>query len=83
MDQLTIGELEKKIKYLKKHLPDKYKDIKVYLSDDDELNGIHCAWFTNIVVSTGLDEDTKYLNEMVTNNLREDEKLDRYYVLLS
>ena len=25
------------------------KELPVYLGNDDELNGIHCAWYTNLV----------------------------------
>lgn len=25
------------------------KALPVYIGDDDELNGIHCAWYTNLV----------------------------------
>ena len=25
------------------------KELPIYLGDDDELNGIHCAWYTNLV----------------------------------
>ena len=25
------------------------KALPVYLGNDDELNGIHCAWYTNLV----------------------------------
>lgn len=25
------------------------KALPIYLGDDDELNGIHCGWYTNLV----------------------------------
>lgn len=25
------------------------KELPIYLGDDDELNGIHCGWYTNLV----------------------------------
>ena len=25
------------------------KELPIYLGNDDELNGIHCAWYTNLV----------------------------------
>lgn len=28
---------------------DEIKALPVYLGNDDELNGIHCGWYTNVV----------------------------------
>lgn len=25
------------------------KELPIYLGNDDELNGIHCGWYTNVV----------------------------------
>ena len=47
--QLTLGELESFIGAIKVHYPEKYKDIPVYIGDDDELNGVHCAWYRNFI----------------------------------
>ena len=44
-------------------------ELPVYLGDDDELNGIHCAWYTNLVDSNDTkDEDNVYTVEMINEN---------------
>lgn len=47
--QLTVGELEKFINAVKTQHPKDYKDIPVYIGDDDELNGVHCARYRNYI----------------------------------
>ncbi len=54
--QLNLGFLMDRIEELKKQYPDNWKDIPVYIGDDDELNGIHCAWYVNQVDGEGDDE---------------------------
>ena len=51
MEQLKIGDIMQFVKELQKQgmtLGEIY-DIPVYIGDDDELNGIHTAWYTNLV----------------------------------
>lgn len=45
-EQLKIKDLENLINKLKEKYPDNYKDIPIYLGNDDELNGIHTVHFT-------------------------------------
>lgn len=45
MKQLKIKDLEKLIEKLKIKYPEDYKEIPVYLGEDDELNGIHTGWY--------------------------------------
>ena len=33
------------------------KELPIYLGDDDELNGIHCAWYTNLVDSNNSEDE--------------------------
>ena len=51
MKQLTLGQLMEFAWQLKKNgmNDNEVKSLPVYLGDDDELNGIHCAWYTNLV----------------------------------
>ena len=51
MKQLTVGDLLSHIATCKEQgmTMDEIKALPIYLGDDDELNGIHCAWYTNIV----------------------------------
>ena len=56
--------------------------IRVYLGDDDELNGVHNAWFCELVENDG-EEENNYIvdliNENIGNNVEENEK----FILIS
>ena len=57
--------------------------IRVYLGDDDELNGVHNAWFCELVENDG-EEDNDFsvglINEDYNNNkVEKDEK----FILIS
>ena len=56
--------------------------IKVFLGNDDELNGIHNAWFCELVENDG-EEENNYvvdlINENIGNNVEENEK----FILIS
>ena len=51
MGQLTVGQLLKFISELQKSgmSTKEIAALPIYLGDDDELNGIHCGWYTNLV----------------------------------
>lgn len=51
MKQLTVGDIMEFAWQLKKSgMSDReVKSLPVYLGRDDELNGIHTAWYTNLV----------------------------------
>ena len=53
MQQLKIKDVVVFIKALQKAgmTNDEIYELPIYLGDDDELNGVHCAWFTNLVDS--------------------------------
>lgn len=57
--QLNLGELEAFINAIKTQHPDNYKDIPIYIGDDDELNGVHCAWYRNYIPIAS--EDTEQI----------------------
>lgn len=40
--------------------------MPIYIGDDDELNGIHTAWYANII--SGDNKDDEYFIEMINNN---------------
>lgn len=42
------------------------KELPIYLGNDDELNGIHCGWYTNLV-DTNNEEDA-YLVELINED---------------
>lgn len=41
------------------------RELPIYLGNDDELNGIHCGWYTNLMdVNNPEDADlVKFINE--------------------
>ena len=56
--------------------------LRVYLGDDDELNGIHNAWFCELVENDGEEENNcivDLINENIGNNVEENEK----FILIS
>ena len=68
MKQLKVGDVMYFIKQLQKDgmaLGEIY-ELPIYLGNDDELNGIHCAWYTNLVDPSN-PEDTD-LVEMINED---------------
>ncbi len=58
MKQLTLGDILEFAEILRKEkglTDDEIKELPVYISDDDELNGIHCSWNCCII-----DADDEY-----------------------
>ena len=56
--------------------------IKVFLGNDDELNGIHNAWYCELVENNGEEENNcivELINENIGNNVEENEK----FILIS
>ena len=49
--QLTLGQILDFAAQLRRDgmTLEEFRNLPVYLGDDDELNGIHCAWYTNVV----------------------------------
>jgi hypothetical protein len=85
MNQLTVGNILAFVKELKDGgMPlSEINKLPVYIGDDDELNGIHCAWYTNLVDSNDTeDEDNVYTVEMI-NERRNNIELDGKAILIS
>ena len=65
-EQLTVGDLERMISALKAAYGARAKDVPVYIGDDDELNGIHCAWYVNHVPTVKeCNDDESYYRELI------------------
>ena len=48
--------------------------IKVFLGNDDELNGVHNAWYCELVENNGEEENNcivELINENIGNNVEE------------
>ena len=85
MSQLTMGNILAFVRELKDEGMSlrEIGELPVYIGDDDELNGIHCAWYTNLVDSNNTEDvDNMYTVEMI-NERRCNIKLDGKAILIS
>ena len=57
--QLKIGNILAFVKGLQDQgmSPKEIHELPVYIGNDDELNGIHCAWYTNLVDADNTEDD--------------------------
>lgn len=56
--------------------------LRVFLGNDDELNGVHNAWYCELVENNGEEENNcivELINENIGNNVEENEK----FILIS
>ena len=62
MDQLTMGDVLTFCAELRQKgmTMEEIKSLPIYLGNDDELNGIHCGWYTNLV-DTNNPEDADFV----------------------
>lgn len=58
------------------------KELTVYIGNDDELNGIHMAWYAQLVDTASDNEDDMYLVEMI-NEDHHNTKLTGKAILIS
>lgn len=85
MGQLTMGNILAFVKELKDGgmSLSEINKLPIYLGDDDELNGIHCGWYANLVDSNNTeDEDNVYTVEMI-NERRGNVELNGKAILIS
>ena len=68
MKQLTMGDLMDFAAQVRREgmTLEEFRAMPIYIGDDDELNGIHCAWYTN-VVDTDNDKDADFV-ELINDN---------------
>lgn len=68
MDQLTFKDLVKLFDELKAKYPvEDIMEMPVYLGDDDELNGIHCAYYCEELSNDEDDESSQCAIEMIND----------------
>ena len=82
MKQLTLGNILQLVKALKDQegmTPAEIQALPVYIGDDDELNGIHCAWDRGII-DVDNPEDA-YVVEMI-NEDRNNHKITGKAILI-
>jgi hypothetical protein len=70
MKQLTLGDILKYVNALQKKgmTLKEIGELPIYIGDDDELNGIHCAWYIETVDANDDNEDMQYLVEMINED---------------
>lgn len=81
MKQLTMNDIYNLCNMLQSRDCDLSK-LKVYLGDDDELNGVHNAWYCELVENDGEEENNcivDLINENIGDNVEENEK----FILIS
>lgn len=44
------------------------KELPIYIGNDDELNGIHMAWYVNPIDANANDGSNKYFVEMINED---------------
>jgi hypothetical protein len=78
MGQLTMGDILNFAKELKANgMTDKeIKSLPIYLGDDDELNGIHCGWYTNLVDADDTEDESSMGFVELINERRGNHKLE-------
>lgn len=85
MDQLKMGDILAFCAQLKQKgmTMGEIKALPIYLGNDDELNGIHCGGYTNLVDTNDTeDEDNVYMVDLI-NEDRWNIKLDGKAVVIS
>lgn len=82
MKQLTLGDLLNFIADLtQKHMSlEELKALPIYIGDDDELNGIHCAWYNELVDVNNSEYEA--IVEMINEN-RNNHKITGKAILIS
>ena len=65
--QLTVKDILKAVAKLDEIMEtEDILNLPVYIGDDDELNGIHCAWYSHSI-DTNNDEDADFV-ELINEN---------------
>lgn len=65
--QLTLKDIYNLANELKKKGEDLSK-YPIYIGNDDELNGIHCGWYADVLDVNDTDENNQCLIEMINDD---------------
>ena len=68
MEQLTMLEIYNKALELKNKGVDLSK-IRVYLGNDEELNGVHNAYYCELIKNNGTEDSNYVVDLIIVNNL--------------
>ena len=66
--QLTVKDIAKAVEQMRKNgmTDTEIADTPIYIGNDDELNGIHTAWYVNIIDPNNKDDED--LVEMINED---------------
>ena len=84
MNQLTLGDIMNFMRELKNSgmTAEEIKSLPIYLGDDDELNGVHCGWYANLIDADDVeDSDNVYTVELI-NERNHNIKLEKGKAIL-
>lgn len=70
MKQLNVADILACVTRLKKSgmSDQELLTLPVYIGDDDELNGIHCAWEASLLDATDQSDSGKYVLELINED---------------
>ena len=70
MKQLTLGNVLDFAYRLRQTdiTLEEFRALPIYIGDDDELNGIHCAWYVETVDANDDDENMQCIVELINEN---------------
>lgn len=70
MKQLTVADMLMLVTQLKKSGMNDQEllTLPIYIGDDDELNGIHCAWETNLLDANDKSESGQYMLQLINED---------------
>lgn len=82
MNQLTLGDILDFAAQLRRNdmSLEEFRNLPIYLGQDDELNGIHTGWYVNLIDSDE-EEDADFVE--LINEDRCNIKLDGKAILIS
>lgn len=68
MEQLTLGDILDISKTLTANgmTEEEMRDMPIYIGDDEELNGIHTAWYRDVIDSE--DPNSEYYIELIEDS---------------
>lgn len=81
MSQLTLGDIIDSIKKMQDsgYTKEEVRKMPVYLGDDDELNGIHCAWYCQPIDAN--DENDKDFTDLINGSYGNNKLTGKGYLI--
>lgn len=80
MKQLTLQDLYDICKHLQAKKID-LSEIPVYLGDDEELNGVHQAWYYEMIDKSKKDFDNQYVVKLIEDTCMSEDFKKRGFLI--